>query len=90
MTHTPPIPAGNTSPYPLRELPHAHTSHPLPVVSQDQPEDHARRRSTMLLVGGAAVIGIAAAMVRLMLFLRTQHVDEARSAARRLPLTRSK
>jgi hypothetical protein len=61
MTHTPPVPAGNQSPYPLHEAPHKHAS-PTPPVDDRHvartPE--ARTLSAPTLVALAA--GVAAAV----------------------------
>ena len=63
MTHTPPIPAGNTSPYPLHEPPHVHTS--LKVHSDAKSDASSFRLSTgALLVGATVVLGAAATLAR--------------------------
>ena len=61
MSHTPPIPAGNQSPYPLQEPPHkasAATSPPANVPVAKTPEPLAASVPTLVAV--AAGIGLAA------------------------------
>ncbi|WP_374944355.1 hypothetical protein [Sphingomonas sp.] len=54
MTHTPPIPAGNQSPYPLHEPPHAKHDAPPPG------DPHVARKPEPATVSVPTVIGIAA------------------------------
>ena len=65
MTHSPPVPAGNVSPYPLQEAPHAHVAPP-PVATDDD-EDEAREdhANTLLGVGAAVVLGVGATVAAL-------------------------
>ena len=65
MTHSPPVPAGNVSPYPLQEAPHVHAAPP-PAVMDDQ-EDDARQdhMNTLLGVGAAVVLGVGATVAAL-------------------------
>lgn len=61
MTHTPPIPAGNQSPYPLHEPPHART-HGAPAAGGKHvaktPEPQAISVPTVIAL--AAGVGLAA------------------------------
>ncbi len=63
MTHSPHIPSGNTSPYPLQEPPHPQRDAALaalPVVANDRTP--APRNTGMLLgIGAAAGAGLALA-----------------------------
>lgn len=67
MTHTPPVPSANTSPYPLREPPHEHTGHSLSTTAQKNAEEQALKPLTIVLLGGAVLVGIAATVARLTL-----------------------
>ena len=77
MTHTPPIPAGNTSPYPLRELPHTRAEHTSSAIKEHKGEETERKPLTMLLMGGVMIVGIAATMTGLLFARRAQ--DESGS-----------
>jgi len=56
MTHEPPVPPDNQSPYPIAEPPHEHHE-PLPAPEPEEPSSPPRK----LLVGGAiAAVGVAA------------------------------
>lgn len=55
MTHTPPVPAANQSPYPLREPPHPPTP-PLPPVAKRAPQ--AGGQAPWLALAGAGLIAI--------------------------------
>ena len=53
MTHEPPVPPDNQSPYPIAEPPHEHHE-PLPAPEPEEPSSPPRK----LLVGGAiAAVG---------------------------------
>lgn len=56
MTHEPPVPPDNQSPYPIAEPPHEHHA-PLPAP---EPEEEQSGPARMLLVGGAVAAGVAA------------------------------
>jgi hypothetical protein len=56
MTHEPPVPPDNQSPYPIAEPPHVHHAPPPAPESEEEPSGPPR----MLLVGGAVAAGIAA------------------------------
>lgn len=56
MTHEPPVPPDNQSPYPIAEPPHEHHA-PSPAP---EPEEEQSGRARMLLVGGAVAAGVAA------------------------------
>jgi hypothetical protein len=70
MTHTPPVPPGNTSPYPIQEPPHP----PAPPVSTKPAEEWAepakRGWSIGKIVGAAAGVGAIAIGVAAVLFPR--------------------
>ena len=55
MTHEPPVPPDNQSPYPIAEPPHEHHAPPAP-----EPEEEPSGPPRMLLVGGAVAAGVAA------------------------------
>ena len=63
MTRTPPIPAGNSSPYPLHEPPHDHVRLAVrkEVALAGGP---ARPSATVMLIGIAVAIGAAATLAR--------------------------
>ena len=65
MTHSPPVPAGNVSPYPLQEAPHVHAAPP--PVAADADDDDARddHTNTLLGVGAAVVLGVGATVAAL-------------------------
>ena len=67
MTHTPPVPSANTSPYPLREPPHEHAGHSLSTTADKNDEEKALKPLTITLLGGAVLVGIAATAARLTL-----------------------
>jgi hypothetical protein len=56
MTHEPPVPPDNQSPYPIAEPPHAHHAPPPAPEHGEEPSGPPR----MLLVGGAVAAGVAA------------------------------
>ena len=56
MTHEPPVPPDNQSPYPIAEPPHEHHE-PLPAP---EPEEEQSGPARMLLLGGAVAAGVAA------------------------------
>lgn len=64
MSHQPPVPAGNQSPYPLHEAPHAHPAEPpagaaVARTPEQSRESHGPAFSAGLL-GALAAAGIAA------------------------------
>jgi hypothetical protein len=56
MTHEPPVPPDNQSPYPIAEPPHEHHATP----PAPEPEEEQSGRARTLLVGGAVAAGVAA------------------------------
>ena len=64
MTHTPPIPAGNQSPYPLQEPPHAKTSDapsaPPPGDKRIAKTPEPQAVSVPTVIALAAGVGLAA------------------------------
>ena len=62
MSHTPPIPAANQSPYPLQEPPHAKTSAtPPPSEKRVARTPEPQSLSTSTLIALAAGVGAAVA-----------------------------
>jgi hypothetical protein len=59
MTHTPPIPAGNQSPYPLQEPPHAKPSGP-PEGAKIARTPEPQAVSVPTVIALAAGVGLAA------------------------------
>ncbi|MGH6615750.1 hypothetical protein [Sphingomonas sp.] len=60
MTHSPPIPAGNQSPYPLQEPPHEHLP-PLADASAGYDDDQSDDEGLVAGIGNKA-LGIGAAV----------------------------
>lgn len=56
MTHEPPVPPDNQSPYPIAEPPHEHRAPP----PAPEPEEGQSGPPRVLLVGGAVAAGVAA------------------------------
>lgn len=61
MSHTPPVPAGNTSPYPLREAPHPHDSGTARSAAPVAPARSDRAPSSPNLLTIGALVGFGAA-----------------------------
>ena len=63
MTHTPPVPDANQSPYPLQEPPHVRTA-PVPATAErDDREGIADRLRDLPLLAIGATIGLGAAVI---------------------------
>lgn len=62
MTHSPPVPPGNQSPYPLNEPPHAHAGPPPSAQIAKTPEPRSSDSDGVKLGAGAigAIVGIGA------------------------------
>ena len=58
MTHQPPIPAGNQSPYPLHEPPHTIKPAGPPAINRDA--DRSVANGTVAIVGVVGVVAIGA------------------------------
>jgi hypothetical protein len=92
MTHTPPVPSSNQSPYPVEELPHGapsqaeHTSEAKSAVEAVEALLDGVSRSQALGVGAAVGIG-SAAIVAALLYARKRDSKpvKAPSAARKRP-----
>ena len=61
MTHAPPVPDANQSPYPLQEAPHARTA--TPTVGRDDEGSLADRLRDLPLLAIGATIGLGAAVI---------------------------
>ncbi|HEX7692993.1 MAG TPA: hypothetical protein VF409_00785 [Sphingomonas sp.] len=60
MTHEPPVPPDNQSPYPIAQPPHEHHAAP-PALESEPVSEHSSGPPRMLLIGGAiAAAGVAA------------------------------
>ncbi|QNQ08466.1 hypothetical protein [Sphingomonas alpina] len=88
MTHSPPIPAGNQSPYPLQEPPHDHPSPPPEAVAYDD-DDESREEGLVpgisnktLGIGAAVGIGSAAIVAGLLYARSSGAVAKPESRAR--------
>jgi hypothetical protein len=80
MTHEPPVPPDNQSPYPIAEPPH---EHPAPLPPTVEPAESAGP-SRVLLVGGAiAAAGLAAIGGLTALLLRRRGARSATPAKSR-------
>ena len=80
MTHTPPIPAGNQSPYPLQEPKHDHAPTP-PVARRESPTPAL---GSGAIIGAAVVAGIGAAAVAAAYFFSIRKsATSARKSRRR-------
>lgn len=71
MTHTPPVPPANTSPYPIQEPPHP-PSPPAPPQrkTEEWAEPERRGWSVGRIIGAAAGVGAIAIGVAAVLFPR--------------------
>ena len=83
MSHTPPVPAGNTSPYPRAEPPHdkgasAVATPPTKAVSK---RDESRPSLGWPLVAGAIVAG--AGLLGGVLYALTANADDSRKQPRK-------
>ena len=63
MSHTPPVPQGNQSPYPLQEPKHEPASGSLPAVAENVAETVIDRARDLPLVAIGAAIGLGAAVI---------------------------
>lgn len=88
MSHSPPVPQGNQSPYPLAEPPHASTADTssgaqLPMVIH-QPEEKPARTGPLPLAAIGAAAGVAVALAGgLFLGLRRGWSKPARGGRRK-------
>lgn len=92
MTHTPPIPAGNTSPYPLHEPPHVRPTLP-PVAARDAADADAGNGAggetkTLLGIGAALVLGVGATVAALWFAGRGNKAPVAKRGRRKAPAKR--
>ncbi len=81
MTHTPPIPPKNQSPYPRQEPPHEHHA-PLPeksAANDDERDDGPVISAKALGIGAAVGIG-SAAIVAGLLYARSGDKPKAKAA----------
>lgn len=66
MTHSPPIPDANKSPYPIQEPPHVPKAEAIPVRKREEPASPAGALSGKVVLLGAALglgaLAIAAAV----------------------------
>jgi hypothetical protein len=86
MTHSPPVPPGNTSPYPVQEPPHSGTSAPAPVKSAKSiPADLASGWSLGKIFGAAAGVGAIAIGVAAILFPRDGKAKPTKPGAKAKP-----
>lgn len=69
MTHSPPVPPGNQSPFPIEEPPHRHPA-PLPPVAAKKTARPSSSPSTGLVLGAAAAIAAVGLGVAATLFAR--------------------
>ncbi len=95
MTHTPPVPPGNQSPYPIQEPPHPPAPPAPPVASSSSSSDApdssegwatpeaARGWSLGRIVGAAAGIGAVAIGVAAVLFPREAPAKGKAKAAKK-------
>ena len=61
MTHSPPIPDANKSPYPIQEPPHVHKAEAtIPVRKRDAPTEPAGLSGKVILLGAALGLGALA------------------------------
>ena len=72
MTHTPPVPPANTSPYPVQEPPHAPSpaTPPQKKAAEEWAEPKKRGWSLGRIVGATAGVGAIAIGVAAVLFPR--------------------
>ena len=59
MTHSPPIPAGNTSPYPLKKPPHVHVDPPASDVIDANRSDGNLMGGALLGIGAVLIVAVA-------------------------------
>ena len=81
MTHSPPIPAGNQSPYPIQEPPHQHA----PVLPPVERHEDVPALSTGTVIGAAVVAGIGAAAAAAAYFLSVRKAPKAKPRSKRKP-----
>ena len=62
MTHAPPVPDANQSPYPLQEPPHSRAT-PAPPAGRDDEASIADRLRDLPLLAIGATIGLGAAVI---------------------------
>jgi hypothetical protein len=60
MTHEPPVPPDNQSPYPIAEPPHEHHPEPPEPEADAEVEDSAGSPRILLIGGAIATAGLAA------------------------------
>jgi hypothetical protein len=87
MTHVPPVPEGNTSPYPIQEPPHVHVETATADEAEDAPASEpialTGEAKTMLGIGAALGVGAIAAVTALLFSRRPAPKPAARKPAAR-------
>lgn len=78
MTHEPPVPPDNQSPYPIAEPPHEHHAPP----PAPEPAEEKSGPPRMVLVGGAIAAAGVAAIGGLAAFLLRRGKSRAKTAPR--------
>ncbi len=82
MSHTPPVPEGNTSPYPLKEPPHAdHQPTAKPRRSDSSDDGDGAGQNLMFPLGAALAFGAAALAAAL--YLASDRQDSQRKRKRK-------
>lgn len=64
MSHEPPVPPDNQSPYPIAEPPHEHPAPLPPVVAKETASKALLIGGAIAAVGTAALAGLAAVLLR--------------------------
>jgi len=84
MTHTPPVPAGNQSPYPLQTPPKPHTEHaPPPGDPRVAATPPAGKSPNMGLIALAAGLGLGLAAVAGGLFVASRDSGKRKKPKRK-------
>ncbi len=79
MTHSPPIPAGNTSPYPLQEPPHVHAEPPRPTAQENRGSAQVDKTG-LIGLGVVITLGLGATVMALWFAQRKTPTPPRKSA----------
>lgn len=84
MTHSPPVPPANQSPYPIAEPPHPHPPEPpVTAVAKNAPADELRVSPGLIIGAVTAIAAVAAGVTALLLHRREKPAAKPRRPRKR-------
>ena len=83
MSHSPPVPPGNQSTYPLKEPPHAHPSATTQTdpAKTSKPDSQSEGLGLLPILATAGAIGLVAGAITLFLHSRGDEADRSHVSA---------